>query len=115
MAASNATKEAIWLHVLLKDLGFTQVQATTIHGDNQECIALLYGIAHLCAKHINIRHHSISQHITNAEVDLRYCPTKNMLADIFIKQLPHKAFKKFRKELGVSEYQKILLSGSDDK
>jgi hypothetical protein len=40
MAASNATKEAIWLHILLEDLGFVQIQATTIHGDNQGCIAL---------------------------------------------------------------------------
>jgi hypothetical protein len=30
MAASNATKEAIWLRVLLEDLGFPQTQATTI-------------------------------------------------------------------------------------
>jgi hypothetical protein len=30
MAASNATKEAIWLQVLLEDLGYPQAQATTI-------------------------------------------------------------------------------------
>jgi hypothetical protein len=35
MAASNTTKEAIWLRVLLEDLGFPQTQATTIHNDSK--------------------------------------------------------------------------------
>ena len=40
MAASNATKEAIWLQVLLEDLRYPQLHATVIHMDNQGCIAL---------------------------------------------------------------------------
>jgi hypothetical protein len=55
MAASNASKEAIWLHIILEDLGFVQIQATTIHGDNQGCIALSRStVAHSRAKHIDI-------------------------------------------------------------
>jgi hypothetical protein len=115
MAASNATKEAIWLRILLEDLSFVQIQATTIHGDNQGCIALSQStVAHSCAKHIDIQHHFICQRIANAEVELRYCPTQDMLADILTKQLPHEAFEKFRKALGVGEYPKILSSGSDE-
>src|SRR5271154_1077835 len=34
MAASAATKEAIWLRILLEDLGFPQTEATTIRADN---------------------------------------------------------------------------------
>ena len=37
MAASNATKEAIWLRTLLEDLGYPQTKATLIHADNQGC------------------------------------------------------------------------------
>jgi hypothetical protein len=37
-----------------------------------------------------------------------------VLADIFTKELPLEAFEKFRKALGVGEYPKILLSGSDE-
>ena len=93
MAASNATKEAIWLRVLLEDLGFKQIQATMIYGDNQGCIALSRGtVSHSHAKHIDIRHHFIRERIANSEVDLRYCSTKDMLADIFTKQLPREAF-----------------------
>ena len=46
MAASNATKEAIWLRVLLEDLGYPQVEATTINEDNLSCIALSHGTVH---------------------------------------------------------------------
>jgi hypothetical protein len=104
MAASNATKEAIWLRVLLEDLGFPQTKATTIHADNQGCIALSRNpVAHSRAKHINIRHHFIRERVANSEIDFHFCTTKDMLADIFTKQLPREAFEKFRAALGVGE------------
>ena len=60
MASSNAMKEAIWLRVLLEDMGFLHTMATLIHTDNQGCIALPCNpAAHSCAKHINICHHFI--------------------------------------------------------
>jgi hypothetical protein len=102
MAASNATKEAIWLRTLLGDLGFTQVEATTIHADNQGCIALSRNpVSHSRAKHIDIRHHFIRERVENNEVDLKFCSKKNMIADIFTKPLPRDSFKKFRAALGV--------------
>jgi hypothetical protein len=105
MAASNATKEAIWLQTLLKDLGFPPITATTIHVDNQACIALARNpVAHSHAKHIDICHHFICEHVTNNKIDLKYCSTKDMLADIFTKQLSRDAFEKFRAALRVGEY-----------
>ena len=102
MAASNATKEAIWLRVLLEDLGYPQPNATVIRVDNQGCIALARNpVAHSRAKHIDIRHHFLRERVEMKEVDLRYCSTKNMLADIFTKPLPRETFEKFRDALGV--------------
>jgi hypothetical protein len=102
----NPTKEAIWLRVLLEDLGFSQVSATTLHADNLGCIALTNGtVTHSHAKHINIRHYFIHERVTNSEIDLQYVSTKEMLADILTKQLPHEAFEKYRKALGVGERQ----------
>jgi hypothetical protein len=102
MAASNATREAIWLRVLLEDLGFTQGEATTIHADNQGCIALSRNpVSHSRAKHIDIRHHFIRERVENSEVDLKFCSTKDMVADIFTKPLARESFEKFRAALGV--------------
>ena len=113
MAASNTTKEAIWLRVLLEDLGFLQVEATTINEDNTSCIALARGtVTHSRAKHIDIRHHFIRERIENSEIKLVYCSTKDMVADILTKQLPREAFEKFRRALGVGEYPKPSPSGS---
>jgi hypothetical protein len=106
MAASNATKEAIWLRVLLEDLGFSQTQATTIHDDSKGCIALSRGtVLHSRTKHIVIHHHLIREQIKSSEVDLKYCPTKDQLADIFTKQPPCEASKKLRTTIGVGEYR----------
>jgi hypothetical protein len=92
--ASNATKEAIWPRVFLEDLGFPQVSATTLHADNLGCIALTNGtVTHSHAKHIDIHHHFIHERVANSEIDLQYVSTKEMLADILMKQLPHEAFR----------------------
>jgi hypothetical protein len=40
MAYTLATKEAIWLRLLLCNLGEDQVESNVIHGDNQSAIAL---------------------------------------------------------------------------
>ncbi len=102
MASGEATKESIWLRVLLADMGFAQTTATVIHADNQGAIALSHNpVGHSRAKHIDIRHHFIRERIQNKEIELEYCSTKDMLADIFTKQLPREAFEKFRTALGV--------------
>ncbi len=104
MVSANAAKEAIWLHTLLADLGHSQGTATLIHADNQGCIALSCNpIVHSRAKHINIWHHFVRKQIVSLEIDLQYCPTAEMLADIFTKQLPRESFEKFCAELGVVE------------
>lgn len=105
MAAANATKEAIWLRYLLTDLGHPPVAATVIRADNQGCIALSRNpVAHSRAKHIDIWHHFIRERVAMNEVDLQYCSTKDMIADIFTKALPRDTFEKFRAALGVGDY-----------
>ena len=55
MAAANAARKAIWLRILLEDLGYPQISASVIYGDNQGCISLTRNpITHSHAKHINI-------------------------------------------------------------
>src|ERR1700731_553169 len=97
MASANATKEAIWLRMLLTDLGFALSAATVLHADNQGCIALVKNpIAHSCTKHFDICHHFVREWVSGGEVSFRYCPTTQMVADILTKALPRDLFEKFR-------------------
>ncbi|KAJ3560537.1 hypothetical protein NP233_g10774 [Leucocoprinus birnbaumii] len=102
MAASNAKKEAIWLWTLLKEIDYPQVNTTIIHTDNQGCIALVHNpVNHSCAKHIDIHHHFIQERVELGEVELKYISTKDMLADVFTKQVPREAFEKLCARLGI--------------
>ena len=102
IASANATKEAIWLCTLLTELDFPLATATMIYADNQGCIALANNpVSHSRAKHIDIYHHFIRERIERQEIKLNYISTKDMLADVFTKALPHETFEKFRNLLGV--------------
>jgi len=102
IASANTTKKAVWLHTLLQELDYLQTVAIVIHADNQACIALANNpVSYFCAKHIDIWHHFICNHVKQGEAKLHYVPTKDMLADIFTKALPCEAFEKFHAQLGV--------------
>ena len=94
--------------VLLKDLRYSQINATIIHTDNQDCIVLAHNsITHMYTKYIDICHHFICKCVKSQGIDLWYCSTKDMIAniflDIFTKQLPWKAFECFRNALGIKK------------
>ena len=77
IASSNAIRKTIWLRILLTELDYLQVTATIIYANNQGCIALT---------------HSLVNHLHAKYIDIKHC---------FTKQVPHKAFVRFRQRLGV--------------
>ncbi|UYV73992.1 hypothetical protein LAZ67_11001747 [Cordylochernes scorpioides] len=89
IAASKATKEAIWLRHLLRELHQEQVKPTTIFCDNQSCIRLVHNPEyHKRTKHIDISYHFIRDHFQNHAIDLLYVCSNDQAADIFTKALP---------------------------
>ncbi|TPX55785.1 DNA-directed DNA polymerase [Powellomyces hirtus] len=102
MALPQACKEAIWLRQLLIELGYPQGLPCKIYEDNQGCIALARNPTnHARTKHIDIRHHFIRESIANQHVDLEYCPTKDMAADLLTKPLPRPHFANLCEMLGL--------------
>lgn len=102
IALSSAAQETIWFRTLLQELGYKQDDATIVNEDNQGTIALANNpVAHSRTKHIDVRNHFIREKLASKELKLKYCQTKNMLADILTKPLPRPLFEKLRKELGV--------------
>ena len=102
MALGSATQEAIWLQQLLLDLRAKPGAPINIFEGNQGAIAMVKNpVGHKRTKHIVIKHHFIRETMQAKAINLSYCPSKNMLADIFIKSLPRTQFEKLRMGLGL--------------
>ena len=83
--------------------------------DNQGAIALAKNLeSHARSKNIDIQLHFIRQHVDNGTIDLRYCATDDMVADVHTKPLAHESTRS-RKQYSVQWKQdKILLRTSGD-
>ena len=54
-------------------------------------------------KHINIKFHYIREQVEKKTIQLEYCESKNMVADMLTKALLSSQFVKLREMLGVRE------------
>ncbi|KAJ9520893.1 hypothetical protein QJQ45_014114 [Haematococcus lacustris] len=101
MAASSATKEALWLRKLMRDLQL-EARCVQMSCDNQAALQLLHNpMATARAKHIDVHHHFVRERITRGEVAFSYCHTDSMLADIFTKPLATVKFNAGKQGCGV--------------
>jgi hypothetical protein len=97
-----ATKEAIWLHLLLEKVGEKQMMTTNLFCDNQSTIVLCHNLKyHSRFKHFEIRHHFIKV-VTQKEVQIIFCGTKNMIANVLTKSLEKIKHLCFKSELNIN-------------
>jgi hypothetical protein len=74
----------------------------TLYCDNLSAINISKNpIQHSRTKHIDIRHHSIRDHVEDKVVTLEHVATENQLADIFTKALDANRFELLRGKLGI--------------
>jgi len=89
VAATHAAKECIWLRRLTGELFPSLHAQTTLFCDNQVALKLATDDNyHARMKHINICFHFIRQVISSGAINMVYCPTDDMTADILTKALP---------------------------
>ena len=89
VSLSADTQEAVWLRRLLSDLNTCPEKPTVLKEDNQGSIAIAKNpISHSCTKYIDIRYHYMREATQNHSIDLEYCPTELMVADLLTKPLP---------------------------
>ena len=105
MSLGDATKEALWLRSLLIGLGTINDDfPIPILVDNQGAIHLAKNpLISNRSKHIDIRHHFVREKIVSKLISLQFCPTDNMVADIFTKPLDRIKFSRFTHALGIRE------------
>ena len=88
MALSTAAQEALWFQKLFTELQMP-AKTITVKEDNQGAIVLAQNpIAHSRTKHIDIRFHFIREARENGTIDIVYCSTSEMIADLFTKPTP---------------------------
>ncbi|KEP45491.1 putative Gag-Pol polyprotein/retrotransposon, partial [Rhizoctonia solani 123E] len=103
VAASSATRELSWIRQFLSEIGFLSNNPTILFTDNQSSMALAKNpINHQNTKHIRVKYHFIREMIELREVDLKYIPTDEQVADVLTKPLGRIKFPFFVLHLGMS-------------
>lgn len=106
VALTHAAKDLIWLRKLLLELSFLSNGSTILFSDNQGAIRLTKDSTfHARTKHIDIRFHFIRETVASGQLTIPYCPTDEMIADIFTKPLGRTKLHKFRSLLGLEPRQ----------
>ena len=89
VAATHAAKEAMWFCKFIGELSPIMSLPITLYCDNQPALKLAKDDNYRAqTKHIDLCYHFIRQVVANGVVNLVYCPTDDMAADIFTKALP---------------------------
>lgn len=103
IALTAATKEAVYLKSLLGELEVHESKLPVlIYGDNLSAQQLVKNPVYHCrSKHIDIRYHFIRDKLQSNEIELKYKPTDDMIADILTKPLSKMKHNHFVKELGL--------------
>ncbi|GBE80154.1 hypothetical protein SCP_0213570 [Sparassis crispa] len=112
MASAEAAKEVVWLRTLFKEIGFEQQDPTILFEDNTAAISIARDPQfHAKSKHFDVKHHYVREKLRDKYIDIHYCPTEDMIADILTKSLPKPRHEKLTKKLGMP----IGLRGSVGK
>ena len=96
MALAFFSREVLFLCKLLPTIGSPITGPITIFEDNESCISLASNdITTSKSKHIGIKYHYIRDLIKQSSIDIIWCPTDDMLADILTKfSLPSSTHRK---------------------
>ena len=102
VALSYATQEATWTRRLLSDFHVSLSKPMVIMEDNQGAISIARNpVTHSRTKHNDIRYHYIREAVDANTIDLKYCPTEDMNADIMTKPLPKTRFSNLCSKMGL--------------
>jgi hypothetical protein len=85
---------------IFQEIGIPLIQPCILYCDNQAARTMAKAqFSGSKTRHIKINHHYIRELIDIGEIDVVYCPTGDMVADIMTKALPPATFQKCRKIL----------------
>ena len=84
------------------DFGYTTKEHVMIFYDNNSVISLSKNnVFHQKRKHIDSRFHFLCELVKYGDISLKFCGSKEQLADIFTKPLGRDVFQYQRQNLGI--------------
>lgn len=98
----ECAKHALWYKNLFEELNI-KMNKMIINSDNKSAIYnCLNKTINPKSKHMQLRYHSIKEHVDNGDIDLKYIKSENNISDGFTKYLNSSLMTKFRNNLLLS-------------
>lgn len=95
---ATTTQESMYLIQLLNGMDKKRYTHTKIFGDNQGAIALSKNpVKRQRSKHIDVKYHFIRDALNEGKINIEYCPSEEMAADILTKPVTRVRLTKFQK------------------
>ncbi|KAE8979058.1 hypothetical protein PF011_g22998 [Phytophthora fragariae] len=106
---ASTVQEVLYLKQVMLELGYDQVGPVKLGEDNQSTIRISKNPEHhgRC-KHIDIRFFFVQERQHAQDIDVFYCPTDKMPADILTKTLTPEVYCRLRDLLGVQSRTVVL-------
>ena len=96
ISLTSAIQEAKFLSQLLLDMNGGTKSTVILNVDNQGAICLAKNpVHHQRTKHIDIKYHYIRAEIQEGNVELKYVPSSDNIADLFTKPVSKDRLNKF--------------------
>lgn len=111
IALSDGIREGEYFRHVLSELGLVSQKPYRVWCDNKASIDMVRHIKNNpSTKHINIKELFVRELQSLNIVDVVYCLTEEMLADIFTKVLPKEQFEKLRSKIGVRDLSELIIN-----
>jgi hypothetical protein len=103
MAATEASKEVLWIKDFLWELGMGQ-GTVVVYSDNQSSIKVMRNpVGHGRMKHIELQAYFVRDLIAKKQLEFVYCPTEEMVADSLTKAVPREKILLCNKWMGLEK------------
>ena len=103
MAITHAAKEALWLKLFCQTLELPFPRPFMFLSDSDSAISMTKSnVVSNRAKHIDLRYHSIRDHVAEGTIAIHWISTEDMTADVFTKALLHPIHIRHSRLLGLT-------------
>lgn len=103
ISVSECVKVIKWARMSLSELNMLETTPTVLFEDNMGAIRWSSGEKR--AKHVDIRFHFVRDEAENGTVELKYCPTAEMAADILTKPVSARQLEHLRSLLRIGSVE----------